>query len=216
MEVKEENALSEKLCNNLEIILGKEYAKRLTLKLLEDKLNIIKIKKEKNLPDLSVKIVDILMEFISKDFDNYIKDLDIKHNKYKEEESGNLVEFLLFTNFNSYITIKECFFLLDEEVYKKTNIFKFRFKFNNVFIKNNDEFIKELVEGKKIFNDIFYEYNSIYLENKNNNNNDLISPKRFRENFEENLNKKIEPFQCFNLSLDRRILLDKKKSSSKY
>ena len=71
-------------------------------------------------------------------------------------------------------------------------------------------------EGKKIFNDIFYEYNSIYLENKNNNNNDLISPKSFRENFEENLNKKIEPFQCFNLSLDRRILLDKKKSSSKY
>ena len=216
LEVKEENALSEKLCNNFEIILGKEYAKRLTQKLLEDKLNIIKIKNEKNLADLSVKIVDILMEFISKDFDNYIKDLDINQNKYKEEEYGNLVEFLLFNNFNQYITLKECLFLLDEEVYKKTNIFKFRFKFNNVFIKNNDEFIKELVECKKIFNDIFYEYNSIYLENKNNNNNDLISPKRFRENFEENLNKKIEPFQCFNLSLDRRILLDKKKSSSKY
>ena len=216
LEVKEENALSEKLCNNFEIILGKEYAKRLTQKLLEDKLNIIKIKNEKNLADLSVKIVDILMEFISKDFDNYIKDLDINQNKYKEEESGNLVEFLLFNNFNQYITLKECLFLLDEEVYKKTNIFKFRFKFNNVFKKNNDEFIKELVEGKKIFNDIFYEYNSIYLENKNNNNNDLISPKSFRENFEENLNKKIEPFQCFNLSLDRRILLDKKKSSSKY
>ena len=188
-------------------------AKRLTQKLLEDKLNIIKIKKEKNLLDLSFKIVDILMDFISKNFDNYIKDLDIKHNKYKEEESGNLVEFLLFTNFNSYITIKECLFLLDEEVYKKTNIFKFRFKCNNVFIKNNDEFINELVDGKKIFNDIFSEYKYIYIENKNNNNC-LISLKSFRDNCEENLNKKFEPFQCFNFSLDRRFLLDKKKSSS--
>lgn len=120
---------------------------------------------------------------------------------------------MLFNNFNQYITLKECFFLLDEEIYQKTNIFKFRSKFNNVFIKNNDEFIKELVEGKKLFNDAFTEYYSIYLKNKNNND-DLISPKSFRENCEENLNKKIEPFQCFNFSLDRRIFLNEKKSSS--
>ena len=214
LEAEGENAIFEKLCNNFEIILGKEYAKRLAQKLLEDKdINIIKIKKEKNLQDLSVKIVDILMEMISKDFENYINDLNIKQNKYKEKESGNLVEFLLFNNFNQYITLKECFFLLDEEVYQKTNIFKFRSKFNNVFIKNNDEFIKELVEGKKLFNDAFTEYYSIYLKNKNNND-DLISPKSFRENCEENLNKKIEPFQCFNFSLDRRIFLNEKKSSS--
>ena len=166
-EVEEKNALFEKLCNNFEIILGQEYAKRLTQKLLEDKdIDIIKIKKADNLTNLSVKIVDILMEFISIDFDKYIKDLVIKQNKYKEEESGNLVEFLLFNNFNQYITLKECLFLLDEEVYQNTNIFKFRFKFNNVPIIKNDEFIKELVEGKKIFNDIFSEYKPIYTKNK--------------------------------------------------
>ena len=214
LEVEEKNKLLEKLCKNFETILGKEYAKRLTQKLLEDKdIGIIKIKKADNLTNLSVKIVDILMEFISIDFDNYIKDLVIKQNKYKEEESGNLVEFLLFNNFNQYITLKECLFLLDEEVYQNTNIFKFRFKFNNVPIINNDEFIKELAEGKKIFNDIFSEYKSIYEENKDNNN-DLIFPKNFRENCEENLNKKIEPFQCINFSLDRRIFQNEKKSNS--
>ena len=153
------------------------------------------------------------MEFISIDFDNYIKDFVIKQNKYKEEESGNLVEFLLFNDFNQYITLKECLFLLDEEVYQNTNLFKFRFKFNNVPIINNDEFIKELAEGKKIFNDIFSEYKSIYEENKDNNN-DLIFPKSFRENCGDNLNKKIEPFQCFNFSLDRRIFQNEKKSNS--
>ena len=213
MEVEEKDALSEKLINKFEVILGKEYAKKLTQKLLEDKdIDRTKIK-ERKLSELSIKIIDLLIEFISNDFDVYTNNLTTNQIKYKEVESGNLVEFLLFNNFDQYITLKECLFILNEAAYVKTNIFKFHSEFKNLKQRKNDDFINELDQEQKIFKDLFSKYNSFYKKNKNIND-DLTSPKSFRENCDENLNKKIESFKCFNFGLDKDILLEKIRACS--
>ena len=65
------------------------------------------------------------------------------------------------------MTLKECFFLLNEENYKNTNIFKFRSEFRNIPGKNNENFLKESKEGDKIFGNLFSQYYSIYEENSN-------------------------------------------------
>ena len=207
LEEKEKNLLSDNQINKFVIILGREYSKKLTVKLLEDKdLDKSNIKEKNHLSELSVKIIDIVIQFISNDFDDYITNLNVNENKYKEVEFGNLVVFLLFNNFDQYITLKECLFLLNEDNYKLTNIFKFSSEFKNLSEKNNDDFLKELIDDHKIFNDIFSKYNSLYEVNKNN---DLIILKSFRENCAENLNKKIESFKFFNFGLDKNIFFNK-------
>ena len=213
LEIKTQNLFDDKISKEFEIIIGKEYTEKLIQKLIEDKkIDISKIKKENNTAELSIKIIDILMEFISSDFNDYISNINIEQLNYKEIESGNLVEFLLFNDFNQYITLKECLFLLNEEVYKETNIFKFRSEYKNLRVKNRDEFIKELIKDQKIFNDLFSVYNSLY-EKHRNIYDDLTFPKNFRENGYDNLDKKIEPFKCFNFGLDRNIFFDNKKEN---
>ena len=185
------------LINKFEAIIGKNYAEKLTKKLFEEK-EIDISKDEENV--LSNKIIDILTEFISDEFNSYILDLEKNKEKYKKAESGNLVEFLLFNNFGQDINLKECLFLLNETNYKKTNIFKYRSQFSNLKEKQNDIFVNELISDEKIFKDLFTRYNSFYHKNKNGNHN-LNIYKNFRENCTKNLNRKYESFECFNKTL---------------
>ena len=126
--------------------------------------------------------------------------MDIGHKNYKPKESGNIVEFILFNNFDDYTTLKECLFLLDEDNYFNTNLFKFRSEFENIKTKDSIIFLNKLNnKNNKIFAEFFSEYNSLYESNKNLRNN-LNSPHNFKENYEDSLNKKIESFQCFNIT----------------
>jgi len=202
---KESNdVLKKKLCEEFKPIIGRDYAEKLTQRLLENSdIQISNIDNETTiLEGLSGKIVDILIDLISEEFNKYINDLKDKQEKYREKESGNFVEFLLFNDFSQYMTLKECLFLLNEEIYKNTNFIKFRSDFKNLIFKNNDEFLKELNEGQKIFAGLFAKYNSIY-EEKKNINNDLVSPQSFRGSCDDNLNKKFEAFECFNFKRSR-------------
>ena len=196
--------LKKKLFQEFELIIGREYADKLIKYLEENQDKIIsKIKNE----DISKEIVDILITFISKEFNNYIESLDYKQEKYKQFESGNFVEFLIFNNFSQYMTLKDCLFLLDENNYNK-NFFKFRSEFKNLVGKNNDVFLKELNDGQKIFSNLFSKYNIIYEKIKNINN-DLNTPQYFRGDCGDNLTKKFQAFQCINIGRKKENLMKK-------
>ena len=105
------------------------------------------------------------------------------------------------------MTLKECFFLLNEENYKNTNLFKFRSEFKNIPGKNNENFLKESKEGNKIFGNLFSQYYSIY-EKKAIIKQDFITKKAFRENINNNLNKKYKAFECHHTNLNVPILSD--------
>ena len=96
--------------------------------------------------------------------------------------------------------------MLDEENYEKTNLFKFRTKFKNIITKENDEYIEQFNEKQKIFSDLFSQYKSFYRKSKDKNN--LTSKKSFREERNDNLNKKFESFDCFNFRLNWRASYD--------
>ena len=224
------NECYEKLERNLfeefKKIIGNEYAKILSQKLLEKekKLDL----EAKNVGNISInssesegskenheidynlskkaeEIIEILFQCISEDFENIIKDLDLRQESYKKVESGNVIEILLFNDFSSYMTLKECFFLLNEENYKNTNIFKFRSEFKSIKGKNNHDFLKDLKSGNKIFGKLFSQYYSIY-ENNKYTKKDFITSKTFRENFSNNLVKRFESFECKNVKIDDSIL----------
>ena len=120
-EITFDDFFKKELCKKFELIIGKEYADKL-IKYLEKNQDkqFSKIKNEDNLQKLSKEIVDILISFISEEFNNYIANLDYKQEKYKQFESGNFIEFLIFNNFSQYMSLKDCLFLLDENNYKKT------------------------------------------------------------------------------------------------
>jgi hypothetical protein len=145
----------------------------------------------------SKEIIDILFKSISEEFSQYIDELSNKQVKYKAQESGNIIEFLLFNDFGQYLTLKECMFLLDEENYKNTNLFKFRSEYKNLPAKNNKQFLDKYKDGNKIFGEkLFAKYVSLY-EKDVKVANDFIVPRSFRENCDNNLSKKFETFQCF-------------------
>lgn len=197
-----DDSFKKSLSKKFESIIGQDYAEKLAQKLLMNKeKQISNIKDESNLSDLSKIIVDILTECISEELNNYINNLKYKQENYKESESGNFVEFLLFNDFNQYMTLKDCLFLLNEENYKDTNFFKFRNEYKNLIGKNNDIFLEELTKGQKIFIDLFENYNSIYNKTKDNNN-DLSNQKNFRGNCGNELNKKFEAIECFHYKRD--------------
>ena len=205
-------ALNDSMKKNLqekyEKIIGKNYAKELIEK-LEEKIDIqtVSIKNnDDNLPRMSKQIVDILINIISKEFNDYIANLNesqIKHN-----ESGNFVEFLLFNDFSQFMTLKNCLFLLNEENYNIKNFLFFRSEFKSLIKKNNDDFIKELNATKRIFSDLFSKYSSLFGQDKNAYYN-LNIPESFRGNFGDNLNRKCEAFQCLNFGrrFDKKLQL---------
>ena len=86
--------------------------------------------------------------------------LKLQKHSFKHTESGNLVEFLLFNDFSQYINLKECLFLLNEENYEKTNLFKFRTEYKNIITKENEEYIDKINDNQKIFSDLFFQYKS--------------------------------------------------------
>ena len=188
------DSLKNKLLEEFTAIIGKDYSEKLIQILFQNN----DILTEKNLKNLSMKIIDILINLISEEFDKYINDLKYKEEKYKNFESGNFVEFLLFNNFDQYMSLKECLFLLNEDNYENGNFIKFRSEFKNLVGKKSCVFIDELNNGNKIFSDLFAKYKSIYEKNKNINN-DLISKRNFRGGSGDNLNKKFEAFECFNI-----------------
>ena len=206
MKINEKNLLKNKLSEEFENIIGKNYAEKLAKKLLEEekKIDISNIEKEKFLSDLTEKIIDILIDLISEEYNKYINEFKDKEIKYKEIESGNLVEFLLFKDFSQYTTLKECLFLLDEKMYEKTNLFKFSSEFQNLDKKKNNEFLKELNNSQKIFSELFSQYYSFYETSRDKN--DLVTKKSFREISNDNLTKKFDTFECFNFRLDREAL----------
>ena len=183
--------------NKFENIIGKNYAEKL-IKILFEEKKIDVSKDEENV--ISNKIIGILMEFIYDEFNSYISDLEKNNEKYKDDDSGNLVEFLLFSNFGQDINLKECLFLLNEKNYKITNIFKYRSEFINLKDKQNDIFLSELIRDDKIFKNLFSRYISFYNKNKNGNHN-LNIYKNFVENSNINLNRKYESFECVNKAL---------------
>ena len=215
--------LENNLFEEFKKIIGNQYAKLLSQKLIENKKREVEIQKDKepqnpdinNLKDEKEKnnilsrkaeeIIDILFQFISDDFYKIIKDLDFRQEAYKSSESGCLIEILLFNDFSQYMTLKECLFLLNEENYKNTNLFIFRSEFKNIPGKNNESFLKELKEGNKIFGNLFGQYYSIY-ENNIYVKQDFIISKNFRENSNNNLTKKYETFKCYNIKIDDSIL----------
>ena len=206
MKINEKNLLKNKLSEEFEDIIGKNYAEKLAKKLLEEekKIDISNIEKGKFLSDLTEKIIDILIDLISEEYNKYINEFKDKEIKYKEIESGNLVEFLLFKDFSQYTTLKECLFLLDEKMYEKTNLFKFSSEFQNLEKKKNNEFLKELNNSQKIFSELFSQYYSFYETSRDKN--DLVTKKSFREISNDNLTKKFDTFECFNFRLDREAL----------
>jgi hypothetical protein len=208
MKINEKNLLKNKLFEEFENIIGKNYAEKLAKKLLEEekKIDISNIEKEKFLSDLTEKIIDILIDLISEEYNKYINEFKDKEIKYKEIESGNLVEFLLFKDFSQYTTLKECLFLLDEKMYEKTNLFKFSSEFQNLDKKKNNEFLKELNNSQKIFSELFSQYYSFYETSRDKN--DLVTKKSFRETSNDNLTKRFDTFECFNFRLNREALFD--------
>ena len=187
--------LENKLFEEFKVIIGDEYAQKLSKKLIEngkDSYNS-KIKNFK-----SEEIIDILFQYISDDFYNVISSLEKKEEIYKNQESGNMVEFLLYNDFSQNMTLKECLFLLNEENYKETNLFKFRSEFKNIQKIKNKDFLFDLKSGNKIFHNLFSEFKSLY-ESHNYIKNDFITQKTFKENNGENLNKKYKAFECLNV-----------------
>ena len=208
MKINEKNLLKNKLSEEFENIIGQNYAEKLAKKLLEEekKIDISNIEKGKFLSDLTEKIIDILIDLISEEYNKYINEFKDKKIKYKEIESGNLVEFLLFKDFSQYTTLKECLFLLDEKIYEKTNLFKFSSEYQNLNKKENDDFLKELNNTQKIFSGLFSQYYSFYETSRDKN--DLVTKKSFREISNDNLTKKFDTFECFNFRLNREALFD--------
>ena len=192
-----DDSLKKKLCEKFIPVIGKEYAEKLVQKLIDNDVHIPINQNEKNISDLSKKIIDILVEFISDEFDKYINKNIYKQEQYKKSESGNFIEFLLFNNFSQDMTLKECLFLLNEEIYKDTNFIKFRSEYKSLIGKDNDIFLKELIDGQKIFTDLFAKCYSLY-EKDHNKSTDLVSQQNFRGNCDNDLNKKFEAFECFN------------------
>ena len=195
------------LQNKYEIIIGKDYAKALIEKLEENiDIQTVNIKNKENSSEMSKQIVEILVNLITKEFDDYMASLN--DAQIKRNESGNFVEFLLFNDFSQYMTLKDCLFLLDEENYNIKNFLYFRSEFKSLNKKNNDAFIKELNGAKRIFSDLFSKYSSLY-ENTKIGNNNLNTPQSFREIYGDNLNRKYEAFQCFNYgrSFDKKLQL---------
>lgn len=196
-----------KLQKNYEIIIGKDYAKALIEKLEENiDIQTVNIKNKENSSEMSKQIVDILVNLISKEFDDYMASLNSA--QIKRNESGNFVEFLLFNDFSQYMTLKNCLFLLNEENYNIKNFLYFRSEFKSLNKKDNDAFIQELNSAKRIFSDLFSEYSSLY-ENTKIKSNDLNTPQSFREIYGDNLNRKYEAFQCFNFGrrFDKKLQL---------
>ena len=121
-----------------------------------------------------------------------------KHESYKVNDSGNFVEFLLFNDFTQDMNLKQCLFLLDEDSYKNTNLFKFRSEFKNLNFKENKDFLASTNKDKKIFANLFSQFASLY-ESDGYIYNNFISLKSFRGNNGDSLNKRYESFQCFNI-----------------
>ena len=200
--------LEKELFKKYKAIIGNEYAKILSKKLIENRKEskISDNLKEEDLLIQSEKIINILFKCILDDFDEIIKKMNLRQEAYKSAESGNLIEILLFNDFSQDMTIKECLFLLNEDNYKNTNIFKFRSEFKSILEKNNNNFLTDLKNGNKIFSNLFSQYFSIYEKNKFTQQ-DYISSKTFRENSSNNtLIKKYGSFQCFNIKIDYSLL----------
>ena len=185
--------LENKLNSYLERIIGNEYSKKLCEKI---------ILKGKDIYDTKIKIyeskeiIDILFQYIYDDFNNIILSLEKKEELYKNDESGNMVEFLLYNDFSQNMTLKQCLFLLNEENYKETNLFKFRSAFKDIPNQKNADFLKELTKGNKIFKELFTKYNTLY-ENDNIAKNDFIAQKTFKGSCGKNFNTMFPAFQCF-------------------
>ena len=222
--------LEKKIFEEFKKIIGNDYAKILSHKLIERKKNEIEIQTNKKKQGKSInnfqnieleqnsskdnillkkseEIIDILFQCLSEDFEKVIQDLESRQEEYKSNESGNLIEILLFNDFSQYMTLKECLFLLDEENYKNTNLFKFRSEFKSISRKNNEAFLKDLKTGNKIFKNLFSQYYSIYGINKYVKQ-DFITPKTFKENNNNNLIKNFGSFKCYNVKIDDSMLPD--------
>ena len=211
--------MEKSLIDEFKKIIGNEYAEILSKKLIEIKIkenenqnnnkyeNLYKNEKEKVnlLSRKAEEIIDILFQCISDDFKKIIKDLDLRQETYKDYESGNVIEILLYNDFSQYMTLKECLFLLDEDNYINTNLFKFRSEFKGIARKKNDEFLKDIKKNNKIFINLFSQYDSIY-ENNKYTQKDFITSKTFREKRNNNLVKKYEAFSCKNVKIDVSIL----------
>lgn len=194
-----------KLKIELEKIIGSEYSNIVSKKLIENieneneqkksipqESNNIESEKEKKILKLSKEIIEILFTSMSNEFDSYLSDLD---KIYKEQESGNVAEFLLFNDFSQNMTLKQCMFLLNEENYKDTNLFEFRTKFKACKTTKNEDFLKNMNKKDSIFSELISKYKSIYNKVDYIKNN-FTSPKTFRGNFGDNLNREMEFFTC--------------------
>ena len=183
------------LISKFEKIIGNEYANILAKELLDNLKIIEENEKEKNIPILSEKIIDILLGHISGEFEKYLKDLDYQSKYYKDQESGNVAEFLLFNNFGETMSLKQCMFLLDENNYKNTNIFNFRINIKELKGKRNDEFLEKITAEKNIFHSLFSDYKSIYSK-ISYDKNIFTTEKKFRNFIGDNLDKEYEYFDC--------------------
>jgi hypothetical protein len=96
------------------------------------------------------------------------------------------------------MNLKQCLFLLNEENYKETNLFKFRSAFKDIQTIDNTVFLSDLILGNKIFHDLFFEYNSLY-EKDSYAQSDFVAKKIFKESCGNNLNTMYPAFQCFNV-----------------
>ena len=189
------NEVEKKLFDEFKTIIGDELSKKLVEKIIirekDDCIPKIKIYQ-------SEEIIDILFQYISEDFQNVISSLEKKKEPYKSEESGNLVEFLLYNDFSQNMNLKQCLFLLNEENYKETNLFKFRSAFKDIQTIDNTVFLSDLILGNKIFHDLFLEYNTLY-EKDSYAQSDFVAKKTFKESCGNNLNTMYPAFQCFNV-----------------
>lgn len=210
-----EEEFEKKLKEKLNEIISVYYSEKLSTKIInniEDIWNLLNTKKEESKKQIGNKLIEMLFEEIYKEFLEYIKLLDEKGKVYLENESGNVIEFLLFNNFNNEMSLKECLFLINEKNYDENNFFIFRTMYKNLYKINDQLIIKKIVQESEFFKDIVKEYQTIY--NKNELSRSVFNEKKkFRNGYENSFNEKKEVKICGNCYLKYQGFLKSKKMS---
>ena len=190
-----------KINKKLNEIIPDYYSEKLSQKIInniEDIWNLFNITKDKEKlleKTIGNKLIGMLFEDIYNEFVDYTNSLDEKGKIYLQNESGNIIEFLLFNDFSNEMSLKECLFLLNEKIYDYNNLFQFRIMYKNLFRIKDQLIINNIIEESESFKDLVKEYQKIYRENESSRI-DFNEKKSFRKDNENSFNEKKEVVIC--------------------
>jgi hypothetical protein len=196
-----EEEFEKKLKEKLNEIISVYYSEKLSTKIInniEDIWNLFNITKDKEKlleKTIGNKLIGMLFEDIYNEFVDYTNSLDEKGKIYLQNNSGNIIEFLLFNDFSNEMSLKECLFLLNEKNYDYNNLFQFRIMYKNLFRIKDQLIINNIIEESESFKDLVKEYQKIYRENESSRI-DFNEKKSFRKDNENSFNEKKEVVIC--------------------